>query len=343
MPILEPENTASARTRFRTSLVNASIEPSLDSEPPHGCTWGRYVELLTQEHGGLTPMVDLLIRRAGAQVQLPEDPQSIERGVRRLAAKGNAPGGQYGRWLLRFFGVPRSLRAQARWMGQYHSRFSDLPRAMCESQLLLWDRPPICESSEAAWIRLGLATVAMRQNDERAARTLLEKVNPQEPAARAEALLLEARLAPSERASVLLSELRSWIDTIEPPEERACYLARCCDQQAYALSHPSEGAPRYEEAQAVYLQIPQDCELPFVQFRRAHGLAYCAYKLGSSQASAHAEAAVGYAGDGGLIRFRVMALKLASKIHVKEGRTAEAKLMQSRAERMAARLQHEDL
>ena len=126
------------RTRIRTR-VDASIagrtsrydprvheDPPVDA-PPHGCTWCRYVALLIDAHGSAAALADRLIRRADEAVGLPEDPQSIERGIRRLATRGNAPGGQYGRWLLRFFGVPPALVETARWMGQYHGRFADLP------------------------------------------------------------------------------------------------------------------------------------------------------------------------------------------------------------------------
>ena len=100
-----------------------------DIEAP-GCTWGQLVDLLAKRHGGQAALVDLLIRRGTGVVELPDDPQTIERAIRRLAQRGNGDGGKYGRWLIRFFGVPQQLVDTARWMGQYHSRFSDLPTSL---------------------------------------------------------------------------------------------------------------------------------------------------------------------------------------------------------------------
>lgn len=147
----------------------------MTSPPPHGCTWERYVETLVAEHGGLTALTQLLIRRAGRTTELPEDPGSIERALRRLRARGNEPGGQYGRWLLKHFGVPAPLEQTARWMGQYHSRFADLPRSLRESQLWLWDRPPIAESACAGWIQLGLASIALERGEFSLAAERLER------------------------------------------------------------------------------------------------------------------------------------------------------------------------
>lgn len=112
-----------------------------DIEEP-GCTWGHYIEHLVVLHGGRAALVDLLIHRGSDVVDLPTDPQTIERAIRRLGTRGNGDGGKYGRWLIRYFGVPRPLIETARWMGQYHSRFSDLPTSLRYSQLLLWDRTP---------------------------------------------------------------------------------------------------------------------------------------------------------------------------------------------------------
>ncbi|MBL8916513.1 MAG: hypothetical protein JNM17_37785 [Archangium sp.] len=148
---------------------------AVTSPPPHGCTWERYVETLVAEHGGLTALTQLLIRRAGRTTELPEDPGSIERALRRLRSRGNEPGGQYGRWLLKHFGVPVPLEQTARWMGQYHSRFADLPRSLRESQLWLWDRPPIAESACAGWIQLGLASIALERGQFSLAAERLER------------------------------------------------------------------------------------------------------------------------------------------------------------------------
>src|SRR3954454_707673 len=113
-----------------------------EADSPLGCTWQRYLEQLAGEHGGWTALTHALIRRAGPSAGLPVDPGTIERGLRRLRARGNAPGGQYGLWLLRHFAVRRPFADTARWMGQYHVHFAALPLTLYEEQLRLWDRPP---------------------------------------------------------------------------------------------------------------------------------------------------------------------------------------------------------
>ncbi len=330
--------------------------------PPHGCTWRRYLEALALAHGGWTALTDLMIHRAHGLVELPDDPQSIERGLRRLAGRGNAPGGQYGRWALRFFGVPAPLMASARWMGQYHSRFSDLPVSLCETQLRLWDRPPICESRAAAWIHLGFASIAMRRAREDEALARLARALPMTsdtPLAAIESLLLAARLASDHPTSLpaelrgqsradLLGRVEARLQSLEPTPARTCYEARWLDQRAYAVLHPRPAAstaapPSVEQLQAareLYAAIASDSELPFVAFRRAHGLAYCAWKLGAlHEARAHAQAASEHAGDGGLIRFRAMALLLLARV----SEEPEASSLRRRAARLARQIEHEDL
>ncbi|MCB9751019.1 MAG: hypothetical protein H6713_13605 [Myxococcales bacterium] len=329
-------------------------------EPPHGCTWRRFLEAHAAAHGGWTALTDLLIHRARGLVELPEDPQSIERGLRRLAGRGNAPGGQYGRWALRFLGVPTPLMQTARWMGQYHSRFSDLPASMCEAQLWLWDRPPICESRAAPWIHLGLASVAMRRGREDGARARLARALPlvdEDEQARVEALLLAARLASAgplgdvlpdplrelSRAE-LLARVEALLDALAPGPARACYEARWLDQRAYAALHPPGGAPldeaRLRGARQLYAAIASGTGIAFVEFRRSHGLAYCAWRLGElERARALARAACEHAGDGGLIRFRAMALRLLARLSADD----EAARLRERADRLARQIEHEDL
>ncbi len=326
-----------------------SHEAETGTHPPHGCTWGRYLGLLSAGHGGWTALVDLLIHRAHGLVELPDDPQSIERGLRRLARRNNAPGGQYGRWVLRFFGVPLPLDQAARWMGQYHQRFADLPTSLCESQLWLWDRPPICESRVAAWIHLGLASVAMRRSERDVANARVAQARSGAaaagPAAEVEVELLTARLASDihdtqgvahslERASELLP-------SVEPKGERACYQARLLDQRAYAILHPRDGTtPDVPRGRELYDAIPALDDIPFVMFRRSHGLAYCNWKLGErEQAKKLALAACSHAGDGGLIRFRAMALRLLAHLVPAH----EAVNVRRRAQKMAQRIEHEDL
>jgi len=310
---------------------------------PAGCTWERYLEQLTHEHGGWTALTHMLIRRAGPSVELPRDPGSIERALRRLKARGNAPGGQYGRWLLRYFGVPRPLEDTARWMGQYHGRFADLPLSLREAQLWLWDRPPIAESSAACWIHLGLASVALRRRDLDGARLRLTRASSAtQLAAQIEAELLEARLemdtGQPAHADDALARAQARIARLAPGGERDCYHARWADQRAYHLIHAGPVA-RLPQAARLYRSIHARSPAAFARFRRDHGLAYCHWKLGDrDRAIGHARAAIDHAGDAGLLRFRVMALQLLAHIEPRAARD-----LRRRAGRIADELEHADL
>lgn len=120
-------------------------------------TWGDYVERWVAEHGSWVALADTLIHRARPAIEIADDPLTVERGLRRLARRHHKPGGQYGRWMLRYFGVTRSVEQWLRWLGAYHTRFTDLPSSLRLEQLALWNRPPIAESALACWIHLGLA------------------------------------------------------------------------------------------------------------------------------------------------------------------------------------------
>lgn len=315
-----------------------------DSEvSPLGCTWERYLAQLTREHGGWTALTHLLIRRAGRAVALPSDPGSIERALRRLRDRGNAPGGQYGRWLLRYFGVPRPLDDTARWMGQYHGRFADLPLALREAQLRLWDRPPIAESAAACWIHLGLASVALRRRDVDEARARLARGRRASgAAAELEAALLDARLAmdagEADRAGEVLAHVHHQLAQLPAGAERDCYHARWADQRAYHVIHAGPDA-RLAQAVRLYRSIDPRSAAPFARFRRDHGLAYCQWRLGDHRrALGHARAAVEHAGDAGLLRFRAMALHLLAHLAPREARE-----LRRRAAAIATELEHADL
>src|SRR5262252_7280050 len=335
-----PETVTATLRRRQDTIPDMAGADTL----PLGCTWERYLEQLTREHGGWTAVVDLLIRRADASVALPEDPGSIERALRRLRGKGNAPGGQYGRWILRYFGVPRPLDETARWMGQYHGRFADLPISLCEEQLLLWDRPPIAESAAACWIHLGLAAVALRRRDRAGAERRLGRVGGDRlpAAARVEALLLRARLATDgddgAGAEDALADAEGRIARLPPGADRDCYHARRIDQAAYRLLH-ARPAPRLAAAVQLYRSIDARSPAPFARFRRDHGLAYCHWRLGDRvRAARHAADAVEHAGDAGLLRFRAMALELLAHIDPRR-----AGPLVRRAKAIAREIGHEDL
>ncbi|MEM9073488.1 MAG: hypothetical protein AAGE52_33590 [Myxococcota bacterium] len=306
----------------------------MESVPPHGCSWSRWLDLLVEAHGSWAALVDALIRRAGSQVDLPEDPGSIEKGIRRLRTRGNAPGGQYGRWLLRFFRAPESLAATARWMGQYHSRFSDLPLSLRRSQLLLWDRPPVIESSLAAWIHLGIASVELAAGNGEAAdeRRRLAANRASDPEVHLEAALLDARLARDrndpEGSTQALERAARLLEEVDADD----YRARLLDQQAYGVIRDAQDLSR---ARDLYAAIPETTA--FSAFRRAHGLAYCDWKLARSGAAEQARLAARHAGDAGLLSFRAMALELLAHILGEGAEAEEAEAEEARARAVAIR------
>ncbi|CAN5417633.1 hypothetical protein BH09MYX1_BH09MYX1_29320 [soil metagenome] len=317
-------------------------DPGHDDLP--GCTWERYVELLVSEAGGWAPLADALIHKARGRG--PSDRTTVEKGIRRLAARGQRPGGQYGRLLIESFGVPRVVEDWARWMGQHHSRFADLPVPLREAELLRWNRPPIAESAAASWIQIGLASCALRRGDALAAIGLLTRAKLRAlrtgGALEAEHLLFDARLLRGEgddaSADALLVRAGRVIGSLSKAEFPA-YGARLADQHAYAILHPTKGEPRIADALSVYRSIPE-LDDPFVAFRRAHGIAYCTWKLGKiKDARVAARAAVEHAGDAGQIRFRVLALDLLSHLVDDE----EAESLRGRARRMARALSEGEL
>jgi hypothetical protein len=310
--------------------------------PPLSFTWGQYVAGLCAERGGLAEVARCLVELAPAGVKLSDDPLTIERGLRRLRDLGSAPGGRYGRLLIRCFGIPGTISDWARRMGQYHSRLADLPVEVRREQLRLWDRPPISESAVAAWVHLGLASLAHRQQDAGQLDTRLSLaglvVRQAGPDAVAELALLQARLAADagelEAAGEHLAAAGAALVALSPAEA-ACYFARLQDQRAFLAVRGWKQAPeRLDEALALYATIPDGP--PFARFRRAHGRAWCLWRQGD-QAGALRESrlAVQHAGDGGFVRMRILALTLQGHILGRpEGLSAW-----ERAREMAAELQ----
>ncbi|MFP2960492.1 hypothetical protein ACLEPN_22385 [Myxococcus sp. 1LA] len=80
-----------------------------EAQAPVGYTWADYVEALVAEHGTQTAVAWKLVERG-----LAEDPTSVERALRRLRGRGQRDGGLIGQRLLRVFGVPATVEAQAR-------------------------------------------------------------------------------------------------------------------------------------------------------------------------------------------------------------------------------------
>lgn len=299
--------------------------------PPLALDWAQLVDHLADEMGGLSELARDLQDAAPPGARLSDDPLTVERGLRRLRNRRHAEGNKYGRLLLRCYGLPRSVSAWAKEMGQYHSRTSDLPVALRADQLRLWSRPPIAESLDAVWVHLALAMVAHRRGDmqrvHREAELAQLTSSAQRPAAQLELLLLRARLAAEPRAArVHLDACEAALSSVAA-EDAACYRARLWDQRAYLLNR-TEGL---EAGLAAYERIPEEGPA-FVRFRRAHGRAYCLWRLGRAEEALDAARAAGrHAGDGGFIRFRLMSVLLEAHIDV----SGRGELL-ARAARMAS-------
>lgn len=322
-----------------------------DDGPPVGFSWETYVLAFVEDARGWAALSDALCRRADAVPGFPTDLQVVEKGLRRLAKRGHKSGGQYGRWMLRFFGIPASLTRWAQWMGQLHSRFSDLPASIRFEQLSQWDRPPVSESRMAGWVHIGLTTVLIRMRRDDDARTRLAMA--ERTAARAgvacelEVLLQRAKLATDDgdraHARALFDRAEVCLSGELSDDDRRCYHARLVGQRAYHLTRPEPGSdtqPDVTAALALFESIDDEPFLPFVAFRKCNGLAYCHWTLGDvDRGVAYARLAEQHAGDGGFVHFRIMALNLLARMLPE----ADGARVRARAERLAALLEDEDL
>jgi hypothetical protein len=308
-----------------------------DRSPSEGFDWAAYVAWLVGRHGTLAAVAEALAAERGHA----ETQGNIERALRRLRGRGGRDGGTWGLRVLRRFGVPDDVGSRVRWMGQYHTRFTDLPRALCLELLRPWDRPPVSESPARAWVQLGLASVALRGRErERAHEHLRQAERAADGLARLEWLLARSfaisrdepgeALARVEQAEALLAVLPM------EPDDRACYRARCVDHHGW---HANVVRRDHTAARALYEALPEHGP-PFARVRRDNGLGWSLLRLGD-RAGAHACAlrAVEAAGDGGSLRLRVMALGLLAA--TLEGPAAAA--VRQRAAAIAERLDDEAL
>ncbi len=324
---------------------NSGHDPSEpNSAELAGYTWADYLSALVEAEGTLTAVSQKLLTR-GVDT---DDIGSVERALRRLRERGQRDGGVWGQRLLRAFGMPRSVDARVRWMGLYHSPFTDLPVELCLDLLRVWDRPPVSASKARVYLQLGFATCALRKRQFDEARAHLDAARATlasgtgDAAALVEHALglayLESREAP-ERVPALLDEAERRLTSEAFDEaDRACFAARIVDQRAYRENNERthEG---YERALARYEALSKNDVHPFASYRREAGLAFGHHALGSSDgALAHARAAVRHAGDGGFVRLRVMGLILEARIL---GSDADAVL--DRAHGIALRLGDEEL
>jgi len=307
--------------------------------PPGGLSWREYVERWVDDCGGWIALADSLISRAQDAVEIALDPQTVERGLRRLATRGHKPGGQYGRWMLRFFGFTSPVERWVRWLGSYHGRFADLPCSLRLEMLALWNRPPVAESPLACWIDLGAAIAHYSRLDLDACRHWLARAEKHagSPEAEIEVALFAAQLAADagghdEERLVLAETLAASGDVIA--------RARIADLRSRQWSRPHASEPLdLERARACYESIPES-PLPFAAFRKHAGLAYCAWRLGDdARARELAAQAVDDAGDGGLVRMRIQALNMLSRLVPSD----EAEAVNARAHAMAASLEDEEL
>jgi len=307
-----------------------------DEATPVGFTWDDYIEGLVSQAGSLTAVAE----RLAASRAYEDDVGSVERALRRLRARGLRPGGKWGQALLTLFGLPTTVTARLRWMAAYHSRFSDLPVALCEDLVRLWDHPPTTERRESrGWLALARTSLALRRNDYQGASQLLTQAAGELGAsapveARIEAALVRAfiasKLEPA-RVLELLAEVAPLLETVQSEEDRACLQVRWIDQRAYDLNRGRSGAPNPSAAEALYRQVPDANVPPFVLCRRANGLAYARWKQGyADEAASLAREAARHAGDGGHVRLRVMALSLLARIEPREAASHQRALEMSR-------------
>lgn len=318
--------------------------------PPAGLSWGEYVERWVTECGGWLPLADQLIHRAQEAVEIALDPQTVERGLRRLSRRDHTAGGQYGRWMLRFFGFTSPIEGWVKWLGTYHSRFADLPTGLRLELLATWNRPPISESSLVCWIEHGIAIAHHSQLDLDTCWNWLARAEQHAgaagPAAEIEIALFSAQLEvdAGDRIEVrrryhLIEERLASTTTTLPATDEVAYRARLADLKSRHWSAPADGEPDLRRAREYYDAIP-DSTVPFASFRKHAGQAYCAWRLGNHDEAHHlALRAVNDAGDGGLVRMRIQALNMLSRVVP----AAEAAFVNERARSMAAALEDENL
>lgn len=303
----------------------AAEEPTETTRP--GLRWDLLVDGLARDHGSLAAVAERLCEHRRWQ----DDRASVERALRRLRGRGQRSGGLWGERLVACFGLPLEVEARARWMGVYHSRFTDLPVALCEEQLQLWARPPVWETPSRAWLEMGFASVALRRQLAPQALAHASQARSLAPKAGPGAMLevgllegfLESRVEPEARALARLERLAPLLEAKGLPEEdRACWRARWVDQVAWVHTHASP--PRLEQARALFEGLPEEAP-PFARCRRHNGLAWVHYRLGDLEgARALASLSVRDAGDAGLLRLRAMALTLRARITGDEGDRARA-------------------
>lgn len=305
--------------------------PQLSGHAQGGLDWNAYIDALVAIRGSLTALAEQLC----LQRDFAEEVGSAERGLRRLRDRGRQDGGVWGQRVIAVFGLPRALEDRMRWMGHYHSRFTDLPTSVCAELLAGYDHPPVSASRARIWLQLGHASVALRLRQyERATHHLNQAkrvVHGNDAAAKAELELVLAYACSREQREQSDALLDQATTTLEcagiNADDHACLFARLVDQRAYPLNRAPSGETDHEGALALYQSIPDDGP-PFACCRRESGLGWTLLKLGrTEQALHHARASVSRAGDSGSLRLRAMALNLlATALGPKQGAAAKARV-----------------
>lgn len=314
-------------TRLARSDTISDSDERADNSAADGAsyTWSALVDQLVSAHGSLARVAELLAETRGFR----DDVASVERALRRLRAKSTESGGVWGQRLLARFGLPDEPSRRARWMGTYHSRFTDLPVDVCESLLRLWDAGPVRESRARVWIELGYISVLLRRGELDRAEDSLARSKPllanAHPAASVEWALTEAFVASRRddpaRVDRALEHAKAALDAHESgiePDERACLLARWVDQRAFIENRSGDRA-REIAAERMYAALAAEGVPAFARCRRENGLAYARMRAGDREAAlVHAENAARAAGDAGALRMRVMALLMLAKVKGRE-------------------------
>lgn len=192
------------------------------------------------------------------------------------------------------------------------------------------------------WVHVGLASVFHRSRMVGAAAERLRAAERRlgddaSPEAGLEVGLLAARLASDVGDA---ARARSYLDTVGAylsaarGSDAVCYRARWVGQRAFAFTRA--GPDRWAEARQWFIDLPEDSGIPFVDYRRCAGIAYHTWRLGDvAEARAMALQAAEHAGDGGFVRFRVMAFNLLARMSAGE----EAHAWRRRAARLAASIE----
>ncbi len=282
-----------------------------EHDPGHPFDWGDFVTWLTETHGSLAAIADLLARDRG----YAEDTETIARALRRLRKKRGGDGGVWGRRALTRFGLSSAVESRLRFFAHYHSRFTDLPVPLADDLLRFWDRPPIANTNARVFLLLGRATTTLRRGED--PRDLLDqitRVTSCPPEAIAEHALIEAYVvsrSDEDATARWLDKAADAIQATSPSPDRDCLHARLIDQRAYPLNRVARD---HEGAKKLYEEIPDDAA-PFALTRKHNGLGWTLYKLGEREhAEEHARRSLAIAGDAGSRRLRAMALRLLARV-----------------------------